>query len=237
MSLVLHQFHISPYCGKIRGILRYKSVPVKIRSVNPLNRAELLKISGQMRVPVLVDGRKVLTDSTDIARYLEDKFPDPPIYPRGRRDCAQALLWEDWADEALQRVVGPLKVLHKANGRKLAALEASHSPQGPATLFTWRLIRPVFERQMVSFGQTRSVPRLLKRFEAQMQLVADRIEGTYLVGDKPSIADFSVYGVLEPLEGLYGFSIVEKHESVYRWFQRMKVLQPGSGEQTGTAFH
>lgn len=237
MSLILHQFHISPDCGKIRAILRYKSVPVKIRPVNPLNRAELLKISGQLRVPVLVDGRKVLTDSSDIARYLEDKFPDPPIYPRGRRDNAQALLWEDWADEALQRVVGPLKFLHKANGRKTAALEAANSAQGPATLFTWRLILPVVERQMAAFGQTQSVPRLLKRFETQMQLVADRIEGTFLVGDKPSVADFSVYGVLEPLEGLVGFSILERHESVYRWFQRMKALPPGSAEQTGTAFH
>ena len=225
MGLVLYQFHISPYCGKIRAILRYKGIDCELRMVHPIDRRELIKVSRQRRVPVLVDGAKVVIDSTDIAAYLEERFPDPPIYPRGRRDRAQALLWEDWADEAPQRVVGPLKFLHVANARRMAVLEGAQHPTGNVARIM-RLAQPVVALEMRTFGQTGSLKRIIHRFEDQMQLLADRLEDLFLVGDRPTIADFAVFGVLEPLEDLYGWNRVEEHENLARWYDRMKTLPP-----------
>jgi glutathione S-transferase len=52
-------------------------------------------------VPVLVDGEAVVYDSTLILEYLEERAPEPPLYPRdliGRARCRQL---EAAADELL----------------------------------------------------------------------------------------------------------------------------------------
>jgi len=47
---------------------------------------EFLALNPDGMVPVLEDGDLVLTESTVINDYLEDRFPDPPLAPgRGRR--------------------------------------------------------------------------------------------------------------------------------------------------------
>ena len=41
------------------------------------------------QVPVLVDGDLTLYDSTVILEYLEDAYPQVPLYPAGARDRAR----------------------------------------------------------------------------------------------------------------------------------------------------
>jgi glutathione S-transferase len=53
------------------------------------------------QVPVLVDGDLNLFDSTVILEYLEDAYPDPPLYPPGPRARAECRMLELFADEVL----------------------------------------------------------------------------------------------------------------------------------------
>jgi glutathione S-transferase len=53
------------------------------------------------QVPVLVDGDITLYDSTVIAEYLEDKYPNPPLFPREPEARARCRLLELEADEVL----------------------------------------------------------------------------------------------------------------------------------------
>lgn len=53
------------------------------------------------QVPVLIDGDLVLSDSTVILEYLEDAYPEPPLYPREPRAKAQCRLLELAGDEIL----------------------------------------------------------------------------------------------------------------------------------------
>ena len=50
-------------------------------------------------VPVLVDGDLVVYDSTVILEYLEDRYPDPPLYPRDLAERARCRQLEAAADE------------------------------------------------------------------------------------------------------------------------------------------
>ena len=45
----------------------------------------VVAISGQELVPVLVDGDRIISDSPAILDYLEDRFPEPPLYPADER--------------------------------------------------------------------------------------------------------------------------------------------------------
>ena len=47
-------------------------------------------------MPVLVDGDEIVTDSPVILRWLEDRYPEPPLYPSGTARRAEVQLFVDW---------------------------------------------------------------------------------------------------------------------------------------------
>ncbi len=74
-------------------------VPFSITSLYEPKHPEVLRINPKQQVPVLVDGDLELFDSTQIFEYLEDRNPDPPLWPRNVRDRARARLLEMKSDE------------------------------------------------------------------------------------------------------------------------------------------
>ena len=62
---------------------------------------DVLAANPKGQVPVLVDGALTLLNSTVILEYLEDAYPDPPLYPTGARARAECRLLELFADEVL----------------------------------------------------------------------------------------------------------------------------------------
>lgn len=74
--MTLYQFESCPYCKMVRQKLSdlemtYVSVCVPR---DQSQRGEVLRVSGQPTVPVLVDGDVVLTDENDILHYLERNY-------------------------------------------------------------------------------------------------------------------------------------------------------------------
>lgn len=64
--------------------------------------AELLAINPKGEVPTLVDGEIGVYDSTVILEYLEERYPDPPLYPVRPADRVRCRLLEDYADTVIQ---------------------------------------------------------------------------------------------------------------------------------------
>jgi glutathione S-transferase len=60
---------------------------------------EVLRINPKRQVPVLIDGEVEIFDSTQIFEYLEDRVPDPPLWPRGVAERARARQLEHMSDE------------------------------------------------------------------------------------------------------------------------------------------
>lgn len=226
---ILYQFEVSPYCVKIRKILAYKGVSCEIREADLLVRRELVRLSGQRKVPVLLIDDLALHDSTDIARYLEQRFPTPPIYPREKRLRALAFLIEDWADESLQRVVGPLKFLIPENCARMIEIFRSRYPRTLRTRLLLSLAPAVIQRQMRRFALDPRVSRLSALLESQIDDLSKILgERAFLLGGThPTIADFAVFGVLAPFEGLQGYQIVAQHPQLQAWMERMKEIGAG----------
>jgi len=53
-------------------------------------------MSGQSLVPVLVDGDEVVTDSSVIVALLEERYPEPPLYPADEARRAEVEVFVDW---------------------------------------------------------------------------------------------------------------------------------------------
>ena len=64
-------------------------------------RPEFLALNPKAVVPVLVHDGFVIPESTVICEYVEDEFPQVPLYPRDARGRAQVRFWTKAVDEEL----------------------------------------------------------------------------------------------------------------------------------------
>lgn len=87
MTLTLYSYYRSSASYRIRTALHFKGLDYQYRSVAALrnNEVELSSyfrsINPQLMVPVLIDDSLVITQSTAIIEYLEEKFPKPALPP------------------------------------------------------------------------------------------------------------------------------------------------------------
>jgi glutathione S-transferase len=93
-EVIVHGFETSNNI-KVRIALGFKDIPYTFHTIDPADREEILRLSGQRLTPVLVHGDRVLFDSAAILRYLEANFRDrPPLFGTS--------LAEQWAIEDIE---------------------------------------------------------------------------------------------------------------------------------------
>ena len=98
--------YLSPYVRKVLVCLHLKGVPYEIDPIVPFMGGDRFStLSPLRRVPVLVDDGVTLADSTVICQYLEDRHPQPAVYPRDVADRARARWLEEFADTRMGDVL------------------------------------------------------------------------------------------------------------------------------------
>jgi len=109
--LTLYDNPFSPFARKVRMVLRFKGLPY--RSIDALALDEhdrLASANPRAEVPVLVDGTVTVIDSADIVSYLEDRFPDPAVFPVGPEVRAKARRWQRLADTVLDAIIHDISI-------------------------------------------------------------------------------------------------------------------------------
>ena len=133
--LTLYDDVFSPYARKVRIALYEKGVPFeRVRALHgDCNRTDFLHVNPRAEVPALVDGDFSFYDSTIICEYLENRYPEPALYPRDPRRRAECRLLEDLADTQLDAATYAVAIvelgrreshpaLHDTAGRDLVRL-------------------------------------------------------------------------------------------------------------------
>lgn len=78
----LLEFPHSPYVEKVRWALDYKGLPFKRVTLMPgLHILTVRRVAPESTVPVLINGKDVIQDSSKILTYLDKKFPDKNLTP------------------------------------------------------------------------------------------------------------------------------------------------------------
>jgi glutathione S-transferase len=97
--------YLSPYVRKVLVVLDLKGIPYEIDPIIPFMGDERFStISPIRRIPVLIDDRVTLSDSSVICEYLEDRHPAPALFPRDVVDRARARWLEEFADTRMGEV-------------------------------------------------------------------------------------------------------------------------------------
>ncbi|MFA7280165.1 MAG: glutathione S-transferase [Sterolibacterium sp.] len=79
--LKLCGFSVSNYYNKIKLALMEKGIPFEEEVVYPSQDEALKKDSPMGKVPFMRTDHGILTESQVLAEYLEDAYPQPPLYP------------------------------------------------------------------------------------------------------------------------------------------------------------
>jgi len=220
---ILHHYPTSPFAEKIRLILGYKKLAwqsVVIPMIMP--KPDLTALTGgYRRTPVLQVGADIYCDTALIADVLDKMAPTPSLYPSPVNGACRIVA--QWADSQ----VFP------------AAMAYNFQPAGIAQVFAG-----VPEEAVQAFVADRaamrgSAPRMAigegtSTYKSQLRRLSDMLtEHPYLMGDLPTIADFSAYHPLwftvERTPSLAG--ILEATPLLKDWMARMKSIGHGNNEK------
>ena len=148
MAIRLFQSQTSMFCEKVRIVFALKKVPYEIVDVKKDERKSLIEYSGQRKVPVMDYSGQCIIDSTFISTFLEEKYPEPSIYPSQASDKGLCLILEDWADEVLNRAVLLVRRAETAEARQAGEKELAIHLRSLDLVFAGRKF--VFDRMTLA---------------------------------------------------------------------------------------
>lgn len=124
--LRLYRFRFSTNVERVALALAHKGIDVESVWVDPADRSEVVRVSGQELVPVLVDGDHVIPDSTAILEHLEKRFPERPLYPSDPARRTELRLFVDWFNQVWKRppnLIVDEEAKAEPDGARIAELE------------------------------------------------------------------------------------------------------------------
>lgn len=77
----LYRAEWSTNCERIGLALAHKGIEAQSILIEYSNRGPVEAISGQGLVPVIEDAGEVISDSVAIMRHLDERTPEPPLFP------------------------------------------------------------------------------------------------------------------------------------------------------------
>jgi glutathione S-transferase len=97
--------YLSPYIRKVLVCLALKQIDYLIEPIAPvLGNDEFSRTRAPDRLPIFIDENVTLADSTVICEYLEERYPEPALYPTTPQARARARWIEEYADTRMGEV-------------------------------------------------------------------------------------------------------------------------------------
>ncbi len=194
--LTLYGALLSPFVRKVRIVLAEKKVEYELVPQSPFEKsAEFLKKSPLGRIPALDDEQgRSLADSSIIAEYLEERFPEPALLPRDPYERARVRWFDEYADGGM-------------------------APTLTGKIFFQRVVNTSLMKNKPDEAALADGIQELARFFTYLE---DEIDGNdYLVGNTFSLADISVGCQLINLRHAHISIDAAEHPTLRRWFDRV----------------
>jgi glutathione S-transferase len=98
--------YLSPYVRKVLVVLKLKDISYEIDPIIPfMGDDRFSQLSPLRRIPILIDDRVTLSDSSVICAYLDERHPEPALLPTDVADRARARWLEEYADTRMGDVL------------------------------------------------------------------------------------------------------------------------------------
>jgi len=227
--LELYHHGTSTCAAKVRLALAEKKLTWSGHYVDLLAgeqfRPEFLRINPKGVVPVLVHDGHIVRESTVICEYLEEVFPEHPIYPHTPWERAQVRIWTKAIDEELHPACSTITyvvshrhtILRNGVGTFEEFLRESAREGYAARERKWRWIQEGLAAPGAG-DQVRIYDGYLRRMEESLQ---DR---DWLVTDRLTMADIALAPYVNRLAALSMHAMWShgRYPRVANWFERIR---------------
>lgn len=237
----LYKLQWSHYVEKVRWALDFKQLEWRGIDIVAFTKKEMQRFDCAQTVPLIHDTVTgvAISDSSPIIRYLDERYPQRPLFPDDPQERELAWRWMLWLDSTLG--------LHS---RRLAytqliiecpsILPRLFMPQVCAGLFTLPLLRSLaapFLGAMLTrrfrFHRNRE-DRVYELLQEQLLPIAARMQRHgFLVGSRFSAADIALASLLRPLRIVPYFANHPGLKSLFAWQQRLFAAH---GRETAFAY-
>ncbi len=204
----------SPYSWRARMALLHKGLEAESRPWRFVEK-DAIAFSGQDKVPVLVDGDAVVSDSWEIARYLERAYPQAPSLFGGPQGEAMARFIAHWCDGVM--LAGMITLLVHDIWRCLDPESQDYFRESREKRFG----RPLEE---IVAGREERVDGFRRALRPMRMVLTDY---PYLAGDAPAYADYAAFGGFMWARSVSHFELLEPDDPVHAWRERMLDLYAG----------
>lgn len=233
-TVKLYGYATSPFVRKVGCFLYYKGVEFEHVPVNPINPAETIGHTGGKQVPVLEIDGEYRRESSELAYWLDEVFPEKPICPAEHRDKIKEI--DAWVSHTFLLSIfrgaidGELDLQMRFRAWRLAALVSAHTPLPEHVRNKWPdflKMTPFIQEMGQHMDLTESAKDMSMRIG--MELMGHIGEGPYMGGfDHPTMLDLAVFPQL-----VWGYMFgLEKHLSAARspilkdWMRRVYAHLP-----------
>lgn len=236
----LYGWHLSYFSGKLRSYLAYKQIPFDDRDANAYQlMVQGKRKTGVVAMPLLRTPENVwMQDTSDAIEYLERRFPNRAIVPSTPRQRFLSYWLEAWADEWWIPIAMQTRWRHPEN-YSLFEHDAGGAllPGFPSRLQKLAAARIATRLRgyLPAVGVRDEQDELLSRWTLQMlDALEQHFESQrYLLGDRPSLADFALMG---PMYGHLGRDpwpareLIKPRRHLRAWIDRMAKPEPSTLE-------
>jgi glutathione S-transferase len=208
----------SPFCMKIHWALRYKRLPYE--AIAMVDRAAVTALNPRLKLPAISYGDTTVVDSSDIIRFLEQRHPEPALYPRDPALRAKAVILEDWGDESLYWHLGYERWQIEDQFEKYGEQLFPGVPKQVKAQLREGVVQSLFGQ---GFGRM-TVEQHRKKLGESLDALDAMLEGDFLCGKELSVADLGVAaevgGLDLPITPVAGAE-VRKRAKIARWLERV----------------
>ena len=198
----------SPNCWRIKMALVHKGLSAEAVPWRFVEK-DAIAFSGQKTVPVLVDADTVVSDSWEIAQYLEHAYSDRPSLFGGPAGEGLALFVKFWCEQTLNRTI--LRIILQDLFMSLHEKDKDYFRESREARFGTTLEKYVLPAE--------EGVSLLREALSPMRAAVQR--QPYLAGAQPSFADYTVFGSFQWARAVSTVALVEAGDPVFEWRERL----------------
>ena len=230
------------FAGKIRGYLNYKGVDYTEKNITLFDiRGKITKNTGRTAMPALETRQgEWFSDTPLIMEELEKRHPTPTVLVDGPVQNFVAELFQNWVDDTWMPVALHSRWSFPENYEKVNREEGGKSLLPFAPRFIRNKIADIvfLQNMMQHLPNMGVIPEQFTLFEAWTTNLLDLFEAHfsehgYLLGERPTVADF---GLLGPMLGHLNRDPWPKREwldprpNLQKWVEKMGRGDKAAGE-------
>jgi len=235
LNVKLYGYSTSPFVRKVGCCLYYKDLPFEFIPVNPMEPKEIA-FTGQTQVPVLQIGNEWRTDSTPLAIWLDESFPEKPLLGKTPQERESILAMDSWVTDSLilagfrSAYEGEMNAKFRHRAWRLAAIVSSQTPLPDEMRNAWPdLLKraPFIKHMMCHADESETLSEMLAR--VPLQLIGNLQGGPFFGGRKePSLVDFAIFPqvVFMYMVGMDQHLGLTLAPPLNNWLNNMKPLMP-----------